>query len=85
MKQAVLKVLGHPKAKEILGVVFMALAVLLLASLISFDASDPSFFHYRGNPKGPVKNLAGNLRRHRRAKREVRASRPALLAALRPG
>jgi DNA segregation ATPase FtsK/SpoIIIE, S-DNA-T family len=64
MKQAVLKVLGHPKAKEILGVVFMALAVLLLASLISFDASDPSFFHYRGNPKGPVKNLAGNLGAH---------------------
>ena len=64
MRQEVLKFLGHPKAREIFGILFMALAILLLASLISFDASDPSFFHYRGRLIGPVKNLAGNLGAH---------------------
>ena len=64
MRQEVLKVLGHPKAREIFGILFMALAILLLASLISFDASDPSFFHYRGSMTGQVKNLAGNLGAH---------------------
>jgi len=64
VRQEVLKFLGHPKAREIFGILFMALAILLLASLISFDASDPSFFHYRGNVREPVKNLAGNLGAH---------------------
>jgi len=63
-QEEVRKFLGHPKAREIFGILFMALAILLLASLISFDASDPSFFHYRGHLTGPVKNLGGNLGAH---------------------
>ncbi|HEX9919917.1 MAG TPA: DNA translocase FtsK 4TM domain-containing protein, partial [Candidatus Methylomirabilis sp.] len=63
-REALLKFLGHPKSKEVFGILLMALAILLMASLVSFDASDPSFFHFRGDSLTPVKNLGGRLGSH---------------------
>jgi S-DNA-T family DNA segregation ATPase FtsK/SpoIIIE len=42
----------------------ISLSILLMASLVSFDASDPSYFHFRGDMSTPVKNLGGRLGAH---------------------
>ncbi len=56
-------VLRHPKTKEVLGLLFMAFALLLLVSLLSYSPQDPSFFHYvpRG---GAVQNFGGLVGAH---------------------
>ena len=60
---AVSSVFRHPKTKEVLGLLFMAFALLLLVSLLSFSPRDPSFFHYvsRG---GAVQNFGGLVGAH---------------------
>ncbi|MFQ5802833.1 MAG: DNA translocase FtsK, partial [Candidatus Methylomirabilales bacterium] len=63
LSPALTSVFRHPKTKEVLGLLFMALALLLLVSLLSFSPQDPSFFHYvsRG---GAVQNFGGLVGAH---------------------
>lgn len=56
-------VLRHPKAKEVAGVLLMAVALLSLVSVISFHPQDPSFFHYTSRG-GPVRNFGGLVGAH---------------------
>ncbi|MBI2000133.1 MAG: DNA translocase FtsK 4TM domain-containing protein, partial [candidate division NC10 bacterium] len=59
----------HDKTREGIGVLAMAVAILTLASLATFDPQDPSFFSYAtaidrqiGNAVGRVgSELAGDL------------------------
>jgi len=53
------QILGHPKAREALGILGIALAIFVLASLLSYDPIDPSFFHSGGGPGHQVRNYAG--------------------------
>lgn len=53
------QILSHPKAKEAVGILGIALAVFLLASLLSYDPVDPSFFHSGGGPEHQVRNYGG--------------------------
>jgi len=48
----------HKRTKEIAGVVLLALALLLLLCLFSYNPADPSFTHYVGGT-GHIKNLGG--------------------------
>ncbi|MDH7500576.1 MAG: DNA translocase FtsK 4TM domain-containing protein, partial [candidate division NC10 bacterium] len=64
LKEGAFRFLRHPKFREVLGVLLIACSILLTASLVSYDASDPSFFHYRGNMITPVKNLGGKVGAH---------------------
>ncbi|PWB48629.1 MAG: cell division protein FtsK [Candidatus Methylomirabilota bacterium] len=52
-------VLTHPKSHEVLGILGIALALYLLASLLSYDALDPSFFSSGGGPEHQVRNYGG--------------------------
>jgi DNA segregation ATPase FtsK/SpoIIIE, S-DNA-T family len=49
--------------REILGVVFLALAILLALSLLSFNPADPSF-NNRGSGQAKATNLAGFIGAH---------------------
>jgi S-DNA-T family DNA segregation ATPase FtsK/SpoIIIE len=53
------QILSHPKAREAVGILGIALAVFLLASLLSYDPLDPSFFHSGGGPEHQVRNYGG--------------------------
>ncbi|MFQ5656190.1 MAG: DNA translocase FtsK [Candidatus Methylomirabilales bacterium] len=57
------RVFRSPKAKEIVGLLLMAFALLLLVSLLSFSPQDPSFFHYASRG-GPVRNFGGSFGAH---------------------
>lgn len=48
------------RGREILGVVFLALAIFLSLCIISYNSADPSFTHYATN-KGGVHNLCGSV------------------------
>ncbi|HEU5393491.1 MAG TPA: DNA translocase FtsK 4TM domain-containing protein [Candidatus Methylomirabilis sp.] len=52
--------LAHRKAREAVGVLLTAVALLTLVSLASYDPADPSFLH-SGIPGGPIRNGAGWL------------------------
>jgi S-DNA-T family DNA segregation ATPase FtsK/SpoIIIE len=51
---------GSKRSREILGVVFLALAIFLSLCIISYNSADPSFNHYTTN-KGVVHNLCGSV------------------------
>ena len=53
------QILTHPKAREALGILGIAVAIFLLASLLSYDPIDPSFFHAGGGPDQQVRNYGG--------------------------
>ncbi len=53
------QILAHPKAREALGILGIALAIFLLASLLSYDPIDPSFFHSGSGPELQVRNYGG--------------------------
>lgn len=56
-------VFRHPKAKEVAGLLVMALALLSLVSLVSFNPYDPSFFHYATHAE-PARNFGGLVGAH---------------------
>src|SRR5574337_203338 len=51
--------LTHPKTHEALGILGIAVALFLLASLLSYDSLDPSFFNSGGGPGHQVHNYGG--------------------------
>jgi S-DNA-T family DNA segregation ATPase FtsK/SpoIIIE len=51
----------HDKTREAVGVLSMAGAVLILASLATFDSHDPSFFTYAGATDRQVRNAVGRV------------------------
>src|SRR5574337_106881 len=51
--------LTHPKTHEALGILGIAVALFLLASLLSYDTLDPSFFNSGGGPGRQVHNYGG--------------------------
>jgi hypothetical protein len=53
------QILTHPKAQEVLGILGIAVAIFLLASLLSYDPLDPSFFNSGGGAEHQVRNYAG--------------------------
>jgi len=57
------KIVRHPKAREVVGLLLMAFALLILVSLISFSPSDPSFFHYASH-KEAAHNFGGLVGAH---------------------
>jgi len=56
-------VFRHPKAREVMGLLLMAFALLLLVSFLSYSPLDPSFFHY-ATREGPVRNVGGLVGAH---------------------
>ncbi|MFQ5881998.1 MAG: DNA translocase FtsK 4TM domain-containing protein [Candidatus Methylomirabilales bacterium] len=63
LRRLLAKVVRHPKAIEVVGLLLMAFALLLLVSLLSFSPHDPSFFHYRSR-EGAVRNFGGLVGAH---------------------
>ncbi len=53
----------HPKAREVIGLLVTASALLLLVSLVSFSPHDPSFFHYVSREEDP-RNFGGLVGAH---------------------
>jgi len=53
--------LRHDKTREGMGVLAMAAAVLVLASLATFDPQDPSFFTYVAASEKEIRNAVGRL------------------------
>ncbi len=53
----------HPKAREVLGLLMMAFALLMLVSLVSFSPDDPSFFHYVSRDEA-IRNFGGLVGAH---------------------
>ena len=53
--------LAHEKTHEIFGVLVAALAIFTLASLVSFDRRDPSFFHVGVGEEGRIHNWGGRF------------------------
>lgn len=53
------QILTHPKTCEVLGILGIAVALFLLASLLSYDPLDPSFFSSGGGPTHQVHNYGG--------------------------
>lgn len=53
------QILTHPKTHEVLGILGIAVALFLLASLLSYDSLDPSFFNSGGGPGHQVHNYGG--------------------------
>lgn len=53
------QILTHPKTHEALGILGVAVALFLLASLLSYDPIDPSFFNSGGGPGHQVHNYGG--------------------------
>ena len=51
--------LTHPKTHEALGILGVAVALFLLASLLSYDPLDPSFVNSGGGPGHQVYNYGG--------------------------
>jgi S-DNA-T family DNA segregation ATPase FtsK/SpoIIIE len=51
----------HDKTREGIGVLAMAIAILTLASLASFDPQDPSFFSYASAIDRPIQNAVGRI------------------------
>jgi S-DNA-T family DNA segregation ATPase FtsK/SpoIIIE len=51
----------HDKTQEAAGVLAMAGAVLMLASLATFDPLDPSFFTFTGRPQREIGNAVGRV------------------------
>jgi S-DNA-T family DNA segregation ATPase FtsK/SpoIIIE len=51
--------LAHPKAQEALGILGIAVAIFLMASLFSYDPLDPSFFNSGRGPEHQVHNYGG--------------------------
>jgi S-DNA-T family DNA segregation ATPase FtsK/SpoIIIE len=56
-------VFRHPKAREVIGLLVTASALLLLVSLVSFSPHDPSFFHYVSREEAP-RNFGGVVGAH---------------------
>jgi S-DNA-T family DNA segregation ATPase FtsK/SpoIIIE len=59
--KGILAVLRHDKTREAIGVLAMAAAVLALASLITFDPQDPSFFSFAGESDQGLRNAVGRV------------------------
>src|SRR5574337_322814 len=53
------QILTHPKTHEVLGILGIAVVLFLLASLLSYDSLDPSFFNSGGGPGHQVHNYGG--------------------------
>ncbi len=53
----------HPKAREVVGLLLMAFALLVLVSLVSFNPHDPSFFHYVSREEA-ARNFVGLVGAH---------------------
>ncbi len=53
------QILTHPKTHEALGILGIAVTLFLLASLLSYDSLDPSFFNSGGGPGHQVYNYGG--------------------------
>lgn len=53
------QILTHPKTQEVLGILGIAVAIFLLAGLLSYDPLDPSFFNSGGGPEHQVRNYGG--------------------------
>jgi S-DNA-T family DNA segregation ATPase FtsK/SpoIIIE len=53
------QILAHSKTQEVLGILGIALAIFLLASLLTYDPLDPSFFNSGGGPEHQVRNYGG--------------------------
>jgi S-DNA-T family DNA segregation ATPase FtsK/SpoIIIE len=53
------QILTHPKTHDVLGILGIAVALFLLASLLSYDSLDPSFFNSGGGPGHQVHNYGG--------------------------
>src|SRR3990172_3964427 len=53
------QILTHPKTEEVLGILGIAVAIFLLAGLLSYDPLDPSFFNSGGGPEHQVRNYGG--------------------------
>ncbi|MDE2181003.1 MAG: DNA translocase FtsK 4TM domain-containing protein, partial [candidate division NC10 bacterium] len=53
------QILTHPKTHEVLGILGIAVALFLLASLLSYDSLDPSFFNSGGGPGHQMHNYGG--------------------------
>ena len=53
------QIVTHPKAQEVLGILGIGLAIFLMASLLSYDPLDPSFFSSGGGPDYQVRNYGG--------------------------
>ncbi|MFB3816235.1 MAG: DNA translocase FtsK 4TM domain-containing protein [Candidatus Methylomirabilales bacterium] len=51
----------HDKTQEAAGVLAMAGAVLMLASLATFDPLDPSFFTFTGRAEREIRNAVGRV------------------------
>ncbi len=54
-----IQILTHPKTHEALGILGIAVALFLLASLLSYDPLDPSFVNSGGGPGHQVHNYGG--------------------------
>jgi len=53
------QILTHPKTQEALGILGIAAGIFLLASLLSYDPLDPSFFHAGAGSDRQVHNYGG--------------------------
>ena len=51
----------HDKTREGIGVLAMAAAILMLASLATFDPQDPSFFSYASTIEDQIHNAVGRV------------------------
>src|SRR5574337_78355 len=58
-RSAETQIVAHPKTHEVLGILGIAIALFLLASLLSYNAFDPSFFNSGGGPGHQVHNYGG--------------------------
>jgi S-DNA-T family DNA segregation ATPase FtsK/SpoIIIE len=59
--KAVTAFFHHDKTREGIGVLAMAAAILIMASLATFDPHDPSFFTFASTLDRQVKNAVGRL------------------------
>ncbi len=53
------QILAHPKTREVLGILGIAVAIFLMASLLSYDPLDPSFFNSGGGLEHQMRNYGG--------------------------
>ena len=53
------QIFAHPKAQEVLGILGIAVAIFLMASLLSYDPLDPAFFNSGGGLEHQMRNYGG--------------------------
>lgn len=58
-RSAETQIVAHPKTHEVAGILGIAVALFLLASLLSYNSLDPSFFNSGGGPGHQVHNYGG--------------------------